>query len=84
MQLLSLVVFLLTASTVCGQDVTARSIMDKAVAARPLPEKLRFYNLDWTANLAQARQRAKEENRPIVFLWITNITAGCDFFTGHT
>ena len=84
MRRLSLVLLLLSTTMVIGQDATARSIMEKAQAAKPRPEKLRFYDLDWASNLAQAKQRAQEEKRPIVFLWVTNITAGCDFFTGHT
>ena len=84
MRCMSLSLLLLAATTVSGQNDEARAILEKAQAAKPGPEKLRFFDLDWAANLAQAKQRAREEQRPIVFLWITNITAGCDFFTGHT
>lgn len=84
MRQLTLALVFLAASTVMGQDASAKTIMEQAHAAKPRPENLRFYDLDWASNLAQARQRAQQENRPIVFLWVTNITAGCDFFTGHT
>ncbi len=67
-----------------GQDASARSIYDKALAAKPSAEKLRFFNLDWSSSLTQAKVRAAEEKRPIVLVVVTNITAGCDFFTGHT
>lgn len=67
-----------------GQDASARSIQEKAQAAVPRTEKLRFYELDWAKDLTQAKARAHVEKRPIVLLWVTNITAGCDFFTGHT
>lgn len=84
MRRLALLLLLTTSSILIGQDATARSIYDKAQAAKPKPEKLKFFDLDWAGNLAQAKQRAQEEKRPIVLLWVTNITAGCDFFTGHT
>lgn len=78
-------IFLLAAATCCmGQDATARSIYDKAIAARPATDKLRFYDLDWAPSLAHAKLRAHDEKRPIVLFWVTNISAGCDFFTGHT
>lgn len=84
MRRMALFLLLSLASVLTGQDATARRIMEQANAARPTAAKLRFYDLDWASSLAQARQRAAEEKRPIVFIWVTNITAGCDFFTGHT
>ena len=84
MRQLALLLLLEASTMTIGQDAAARSIYEKAQAARPLPDKLRFYDLDWASNLTQAKQRAQDEKRPIVLLWVTNITAGCDFFTGHT
>ncbi|HQR42564.1 MAG TPA: hypothetical protein PLX97_07760 [Gemmatales bacterium] len=84
MRTLSLALLLATSLMTYGQDATARSIYEKALAARPSAEKLRFYDLDWASNLAQAKARAAAEKRPIVMVWVTNISAGCDFFTGHT
>ena len=84
MRRMATILLLSLASVVTGQDATARRIMEQSNAARPTAAKLRFYDLDWASSLTQARQRAAEEKRPIVFIWVTNITAGCDFFTGHT
>lgn len=84
MRQLALLLLFAVSTTTVAQDAVARGIYEKAQAARPLPNKLRFYDLDWASNLTQAKQRAQEEKRPIVLFWITNITAGCDFFTGHT
>ena len=84
MRTLSVFLVGLSAIHALGQDATARAIYDKALAARPSADKLRFYELNWVNTLTEAKVRATEEKRPIVLLWITNITAGCDFFTGHT
>ena len=84
MRRLALLLLLTASPMIVGQDATARTIYDKALAAKPKHEKLKFYDLDWASNLTQAKQRAREEKRPIVLIWVTNITAGCDFFTGHT
>lgn len=84
MKRFSLLLLLLSSTTTAGQDASARNIYDQALAAKPKAEKLRFYDLDWAKDLSQAKERAQAEKRPIVFLWVTNITAGCDFFTGHT
>lgn len=84
MRRLSLFILLMVFPMLVGQDATARAIYDKAQANKPKAEKLKFYDLDWAGNLAQAKQRAQLEKRPIVLIWVTNITAGCDFFTGHT
>ena len=81
---LTLILLLWSAVSAFGQDASARQIYDKALAAKPSPEKLRFYDLNWAPDLAQAKVRAREEKRPIVLVWVTNITAGCDFFSGHT
>lgn len=84
MRKLATFLLLFVPAMILGQDVTARTIYDKAQAAKPKPEKLKFFDLDWASNLTHAKERAQDEKRPIVLLWVTNITAGCDFFTGHT
>lgn len=84
MRRLALLLLLTASPIIVAQDAAARAIYDKALTAKPKPEKLKFYDLDWASNLTHAKQRAHEEKRPIVLLWVTNITAGCDFFTGHT
>jgi hypothetical protein len=84
MRTLTLLLLLGSACASFGQDATARSIYEKALAAKPSAEKLRFFSLDWSSSLSQAKVRAAEEKRPIVLVVVTNITAGCDFFTGHT
>ncbi len=78
------VVLLLYATFFFGQDKSAQSILERFEAAKPTPDQLAFYGLDWSPTLAAAKEQATREQRPIVFLWITNITAGCDFFSGHT
>ncbi len=84
MRTLTLLLLLGSAYISFGQDATARSIYDKALATKPSAEKLRFFSHDWSSSLTQAKVRAAEEKRPIVLIVVTNITAGCDFFTGHT
>lgn len=52
--------------------------------AKPADRTLAFYSLDWAANLKEALARGKAERRPIFLIANTNITAGCNFYTGHT
>jgi hypothetical protein len=84
MRSLAVLLLCLSTSVLVGQEAAARALYEKALAARPAAEKLRFYELNWATNLDEARQRAATDKRPIVLLYVTNITAGCDFFTGHT
>lgn len=84
MRTLALFLLCLPATMIWGQDAAARALREKALAARPSAAKLRFYELNWATHLDEAKQRASTEKRPIVLLYVTNITAGCDFFTGHT
>ena len=63
---------------------TVQQIEDRFKAARPSNERLAFYSLDWAMSLAEAKLRAKKENRPILLILNTNITAGTNFFSGHT
>ena len=52
--------------------------------AKPDAKALAFYSLDWSPSLKEAQARAKQERRPVFFIANTNITAGCNFYTGHT
>ncbi len=81
-----LAVLLLTATVRPGSaDVPrVRDILARFEAARPDEKSLGFYSLDWAMNLAEARERARREKRPILLILNTNITAGTNFFTGHT
>ena len=66
-----------------SQDAAVQKILDKAKAARPTDADLAFYSLDWAPTLKEAKARAAKEGRPVFFVWVTNITAHDDFFTGH-
>ena len=76
-------VVLIAAGIGLGQDAAVASILKRCDAAKPTTESLAFYSLDWTPNLAAAKERAAKENRPILLIYITNITAGTDFYAGH-
>ncbi len=59
-------------------------IQKRYEAAKPDEKSLGFYSLDWAMNLKDARARALKENRPVLLILNTNITAGTNFFSGHT
>lgn len=61
-----------------------QGILDRFAAAKPKPEQLGFFTLDWEMSLSEAKKRAIKEKRPIFFLLNTNISAGTNFFSGHT
>jgi hypothetical protein len=67
-----------------AQDPQARRIQERFEAARPDDQSLAFYSLDWAMSLAEAKDRARRDGRPILLVLNTNITAGTNFFTGHT
>lgn len=52
--------------------------------AKPDDKRLAFFSLDWAMSLDEAKTRAAKEHRPIMLLLNTNITAGTNFFSGHT
>lgn len=66
-----------------AQEPVVQRILERYTAARPSDQKLAFYALDWAPSLKEARARARKEGRPILFIWLTNITAATSFFTGH-
>ncbi len=65
-------------------NAKVQEIEGRFKAARPDEKRLAFYSLDWAMSLTEAKARAKNENRPILLILNTNITAGTNFFSGHT
>ena len=62
----------------------AKRIEARFDSAKPDEKRLGFYSLDWAMNLQDAKARAAKEHRPILMILNTNITAGTNFFSGHT
>lgn len=79
--LLLLAVFALPAA---AQDEAAKRIQARFDDAKPDAKRLAFYSLDWAMSLKDAKARATKEHRPILIVLNTNITAGTNFFSGHT
>jgi hypothetical protein len=67
-----------------AQESAVRRIQERFEAARPDEQRLAFYSLDWAMSLSEAKERARKERRPILLVLNTNITAGTNFFSGHT
>lgn len=83
-QLLVLAVVAVFVSTAPTQDAAAIKIQERFDAAKPDAKRLAFYSLDWAMSLKDAKARAAKEHRPILVILNTNITAGTNFFSGHT
>jgi hypothetical protein len=66
-----------------AQDPEVRKIRERFEAAKPSPEKLAIFSLDWAPSLTEAKARARKEGRPIFFIWLSNISASTNFFGGH-
>lgn len=81
--LLALLLALSAAPHLPAQDPQVKMIRERFAAARPTAQQLAFYSLDWAPSLAEAKARARREGRPILFIWLTNISAPTDFFSGH-
>jgi hypothetical protein len=77
-------VLLLIPGLVSAADTEVQKTLDRFAKAKPDAKALAFYSLDWAANLKEAQARAKVERRPVFLIANTNITAGCNFYTGHT
>ena len=77
---------LLCAGALPAADETAavRRVRERFAAAKPDAQRLAFYSLDWAMTLADAKERARREGRPVLLVLNTNITAGTNFFSGHT
>ena len=67
-----------------AQDDSAKRIQTRFDDAKPDSQRLAFYSLDWAMSLKDAKTRAAKEHRPILIVLNTNITAGTNFFSGHT
>ena len=81
---LALAIAALVGSPADAQEAQVRRIQERVEAARPDEKSLAFYSLDWAMNLTEAKERAAKEARPILLILNTNITAGTNFFSGHT
>jgi hypothetical protein len=82
--LLSLAVLCLTAVVATPQQASVADVLKRFEQAKPTDKELAFYSLDWVCSLAEAKERAKAERRPILLIVNTNITAHCNFYSGHT
>ena len=83
-RILGMAVVLTTCLPAAAQEPQVRQILERFEIARPNDASLAFYSLDWAMNLAEAKDRAKKQGRPILLVVNTNITAGTNFFSGHT
>ena len=52
-------------------------------AAQPPGRQQAIWKLDWEDHLATALARAKRERRPVLFIFVTNITGPSNFASGH-
>jgi hypothetical protein len=59
----------------------ARKIRDKFRSFRPDAKELAIFQLDWAPTLKDAKQKAGQEQRPIVLAVVTNSYG--NLFTGH-
>lgn len=65
------------------QDDEATRILKRWETLRPSDSELSIYRLNWTMPFDEAVVRGAREGRPVFVMFVTNITAGTDFFTGH-
>lgn len=77
-------VVLATCLPAVAQEPQVEQILKRFAAARPDDASLSFYSLDWAMDLGEAKKRARKEDRPVFLVVNTNITAGTNFFSGHT
>ena len=75
---------LLLVSYAAAADPATTRTLERFARAKPGVEALAFYSLDWSPTLKEALVRAKQEKRPVFLIANTNISAGCNFYTGHT
>ena len=71
-------------SMTIGQDPAKVCVLKRFEEAKPSDKSLAFYSLDWVCSLQEAKERARAEKRPILLILNTNITAHCNFYSGHT
>ena len=74
---------LLLLLALCSQETDVQKVLDRVKAAKPSESDLAFYSLAWAPTLKEAKERGAKEGRPVFFVWVTNISAHDDFYTGH-
>jgi hypothetical protein len=62
-------------------DGEVQKILDKYRLLRPADKDLAIFQLDWVPTLKEARERAAQEQRPILLLVVMNSYG--NLFTGH-
>jgi thioredoxin-related protein len=75
---------LFVGSIALGEDTAVTEVLKRFDSAKPSEKSLAFYSLDWVCSLADAKKRANVENRFILLILNTNISAHCNFYSGHT
>lgn len=60
-----------------------RQVLQSYQAARPTESELSLFQLDWAANLKDARARAAKEKRPIFFVSTMQLKDAGDLRGGH-
>ena len=65
----------------CSDLRDVQTIIERYEQTRPQPRDLSVYTLDWAPTLQQAKARATAEQRPILFLVVTNSYG--NLYTGH-
>jgi hypothetical protein len=59
-------------AALCSPFDDRRSPLDDKIAAvLPTPDEDRWLEIDWHANIAEARQEAERQNKPVL-LWVMN------------
>ena len=80
---LLLLLLALSTGAAFAQDSQVRNLRERFESAKPSAEKLAIFSHDWAPSLTEAKARARREGRPILFIWLTNISASTNFFGGH-
>lgn len=62
---------------------SAAEIEAACQAARPRPQELALYELDWVEGIPKAIERTRRERRPLLVLVVRNISGGGNLLTGH-
>lgn len=60
-----------------------RQVLQGYQAARPTDSELSLFQLDWAANLKEAKARAAKEKRPIFFVSTMQLKDAGDLRGGH-
>lgn len=65
------------------EEARVRQIREAYQAARPAAAELALFQLDWAADLKDARARAAKEKRPIFFVSTMQLKEAGDLRGGH-